>query len=312
MPAAAPPGSATSAPPCPRCGGRSTHRFDAFDRNRCVSAERFAYRRCESCGVTWLPDVPENLGEYYPDDYHEFLGADELATAAAAEAPRLELLARYVDGGQMVEIGPSQGVFAAAARAAGFDVVALEMDSACCEHLERTVGVRAINTAEPAQALGALAPSRAVVMWHVIEHLPDPWETVRAIAANLEPGGVLAVAAPNPESIQARVFRSRWVHLDAPRHLTLIPLDALADEAAKAGLELVEATTADPVGVSLNRLGWERSVLQPPTLRPHPRFAYSAGLTLTTVARPLEQRGLRGAAYTALFRKRPAGATSAS
>lgn len=301
-----------SAPNCQRCGGRSTHRFDAFDRNRCVTSERFEYRRCESCGVIWMPQPPENLEDYYPQDYHELLAAEGLAAAAVAEAPRLELLARYVDGGRMVEIGPSQGVFATAARAKGFDVVALEMDAACCEHLERVAGVRAINTAEPAEALTRLPPSRAVAMWHVIEHLRDPWGTLQAIATNLEPGGVLALAAPNPDAIQARLFGSRWVHLDAPRHLTLIPLDALADEAQSAGLELVEATTADPVGIGLNRLGWERSVLQPPTLRSEPRFAYSAGLFLTAAARPFERRGLRGAAYTAVFRKPPAGAPGRS
>jgi hypothetical protein len=111
-------------PRCPRCNGLSAHAHDAVDRNRAVSAERFEYRRCLDCSVLWLLNVPADLARYYPGDYHDFLAADGLAAAASAEAPRLEMLTRHVSGGQLVEIGPSQGVFASAARTAGFDVVA--------------------------------------------------------------------------------------------------------------------------------------------------------------------------------------------
>jgi SAM-dependent methyltransferase len=268
-----------------------------------VSGERFRYRRCQVCAVLWLTDVPEDLGRYYPADYHDFLSGEALAVAATAEAPRIALIRRHVEPGRMVEIGPSQGVFATAAATAGFDVTALEMDPACCRHLEQVVGVRAVNTAAPATVLPELPPSRAAVMWHVLEHLPDPWAVLRAVADNLEPGGVLALATPNPQSLQLRVFGARWVHLDAPRHVTLIPLPALADELAGLGLRLGESTSVDPVGIALNRMGWQRSILRPPALRPDPRLVYTIGGTLNRVARPLERRGLRGAAYTALFVK---------
>jgi hypothetical protein len=293
----------TGLPECPRCGGPSRHHLAAYDRNRSTTDERFEYRRCEACGVIWLLNVPQDLGRHYPTDYHAFMARDELFGAAERERPRVELLTKHVQGGQMVEIGPSQGVFSAAAAQAGFDVVALEMDAACCRHLEDVVGVRAIHTSDPATALATLAPSRAAVMWHVLEHLPDAWDVVRAIAANLEPGGVLGVATPNPESAQARLFRSRWVHLDAPRHVTLVPLGALEDEGAKLGLRLVSSTTSDPVGRQVTSLGWERSLLRPPTLRDDVPEATKAASAFAIAARPWEERGLRGASYTAVFQK---------
>lgn len=302
-----PPASPTSgAPPCPRCAAPSEAGVRARDRNRAVSDRDFDYRRCTACGVLWLGDVPADLAEYYPGDYHDFPDGGALAAAVAAERPKLDLVTAHARGGQLVEIGPSQGLFAAAACDAGFDVVALEMDAECCRHLETVIGVRAVHTVDPAQVLPTLAPSRAVVLWHVIEHLPDPWTALRAVATNLEPGGVLVLSTPNVGSLQWRVFGPRWVHLDAPRHLTLIPLRALADEVAGMGLDLVTATTSDPVGQNLDQLGWVRSILSPPALRPDPRFAWTIGRTLTVAARPVERRGLRGAAYTAVFAKRPA------
>ncbi len=289
---------------CPYCGGAGVRSLHAVDHNRAVSRRPFEYAVCGACGVVWLIEVPKDLASYYPPDYHASFAPRDLAAAIAGEAPRVELVTRHVQAGRMTEIGPSQGVFAAAARAAGFDVVALEMDADCCAYLEREVGVRAINTADPAQALAALEPSRAVVMWHVIEHLPDPWEVLRAIAANLEPGGVLALATPNPQSLQARVLGARWAHLDAPRHLSLIPLATLRAAAEELGLQLQSATTTDAVGLALNRLGWERSLLRAPAMRPDPRLASTFGRVVTAALGPLERRGLRGAAYTAVFRKR--------
>jgi 2-polyprenyl-3-methyl-5-hydroxy-6-metoxy-1,4-benzoquinol methylase len=288
---------------CSRCEGASEVAFIASDRNRAVTAQRFTYRCCIRCGVTWLPEVPEDLATHYPPGYHDFLVGGELAVAAAAQEPRIEMLLRHVTPGRMVEVGPSQGLFSFAARRAGFGVTALEMDEACCRHLEHEVGVHAVQTANPAELLERLPPSRAVVMWHVIEHLPDPWTVLRASTANLEPGGVLALATPNPQSLQARVLGRRWVHLDAPRHLTLIPLDALRDEADKLGLSALEATTSDPVGLQLNRMGWERSLVCAPTLRDRPLGGYTAGRLLTPLFAPVEQRGLRGAAYTVILRK---------
>jgi 2-polyprenyl-3-methyl-5-hydroxy-6-metoxy-1,4-benzoquinol methylase len=293
---------------CRRCGASATSAvLHAVDRNRAAGDRSFEYARCDACGVTWLPDVPEDLAAYYPDDYHASLAPADLAAAIKGEAPRLELITRHVSPGRMLEIGPSQGVFAAAARAAGFDVVTLEMDADCCEYLEREVGVRAIQTPAPERVIPTLEPSRAAVMWHVIEHVPEPWAILRAIALNLEPGGVLALATPNPKSLQSRLLGARWVHLDAPRHLTLIPLPALRDEAASLGLELVSATTSDPTGLMLNRLGWERSFLRAPAMRPNPRLAHTIGRICKAALGEWEQRGLRGAAYTTVFRKLQAG-----
>ncbi|HVL30831.1 MAG TPA: class I SAM-dependent methyltransferase [Solirubrobacteraceae bacterium] len=291
---------------CPRCGGAASFALRAADRNRTVTNERFDYWRCGGCAVLWLPEVPADLGRYYPPDYHPSIAPHDLEAAIAAESSRVELLTRRVEPGQLVEIGPSQGVFARAAARAGFDVVALEMDADCCRRLERA-GMRAINTAAPQDELAQLAPSRAAVLWHVVEHLPEPWAVLRALAANLEPGGVLALATPNPDAVQFRIFGARWVHLDAPRHLTLIPFAALRDEAQRLGLRLVAATASDDVGRQLNRLGWERSWLRPPALRPQVRFAHTVGAALTRMLGAWESRGLRGAAYTAVFVKQAGG-----
>jgi len=77
----------------------------------------------------------------------------------------------------------------------------------------------------------------AVVMWHSLEHLRAPARALEAAAGLLVPRGVLAVAIPNSDSVQAKLFGDRWLALDLPRHLSHIPAAALLDRIRELGLD---------------------------------------------------------------------------
>jgi SAM-dependent methyltransferase len=57
-----------------------------------------------------------------------------------------------------------------------------------------------------------------VTLWHVLEHLPDPRETLREVNRILKDDGLLVVSTPNFDSFQAKVSKEKWFHLDMPRH----------------------------------------------------------------------------------------------
>jgi SAM-dependent methyltransferase len=285
------------------CGGRATHLFDVGDRNRAITDATFSYARCSACGLIFLVDPPDDLGRYYPDSYYELATAAQLARHAPSEQHKVDLLLAHGPPGRLTEIGPGQGVFAFAAERAGFEVTGIEMDERACRHLASVAGIAAINSAAPHEALRDLPPQRAIALWHVLEHLPEPWKLVDAAAEALEPGGLLAIATPNPESFGMRVLGRRWPHVDAPRHLFLVPVRALRERARSAGLSEVAYTTDDPGGRHWNRFAWEHALRGP---RPSPRRARIAGLmglAATVAALPLDRRPGRGAAYTVVLRK---------
>jgi SAM-dependent methyltransferase len=285
------------------CGGPSRPAFTATDRNRGISDQAFHYRRCGSCETLFLADVPADLGRFYPPSYYRLPGARELDELASSEAHKVQLLRKRVAPGRLIEVGAGFGVFARAARNAGFDVTAIEMDRRSVEYLEGVVDVNALESSRPDEVLATLQPSRAVVMWHSIEHLPRPWDTLERAAENLEPGGVLAVATPNPRSLQFRLLGARWAHLDAPRHLFLIPPEALDRRAGELGLRRVLTTTSDPSGRHWNRFGWEHALRGHPARRPSTRATRALSLLLTQVIRPVEALDLNGSAYTSVFVK---------
>jgi SAM-dependent methyltransferase len=303
-----------SASACPLCGSGTTEAFVVPDRNRGIGTERFEYRRCETCRSYHLIHPPADLGRYYPDDYYALPDAAELDRHAKAQGPKLDLLRPFAASGSLVDVGAGLGLFARAADQARYEVTAIEMDSRCCDYLDRVVRVRTIQSDAPEAALATLDPVRAITLWHVLEHLRRPWDLLEAAAERLEIGGVLLIATPNPDSLQFRVLRTRWAHIDAPRHLFLIPFAALRNRADDLGLSVGMVTSSDPDGRHWNRFGWDYALRRHPPhvpLGPVARALSVGRRALSTIISrllaPVEQRGMNGSAYTAVFIKRGDG-----
>jgi 2-polyprenyl-3-methyl-5-hydroxy-6-metoxy-1,4-benzoquinol methylase len=288
---------------CPFCGEESADELIAEDRNRALSDERFPYRRCQQCRTIFIEQIPTDLGRYYPEDAYAIPTGRQRELAVAAERWRVELLRRFVEPGRLVEVGPGFGLFANAAVEAGFKVSVIDMDAHVTERLGSRPGITAITSDKPAEVLRGLPPSQVIALWHTIEHLPDPAGMLASAAENLEPGGLLALAAPNPSSLQFRLLGARWLHLDAPRHLRLIPARALLERARQLGLRQLAMTTSDPTGLQCNRSGWQWAG-RPPLAQHRPSRAWTLFTgVLNRALRPIERRGCNGSTYTVVFEK---------
>lgn len=223
---------------CPVCG--SSDLADAFsvgDLNQHMSPEEFRYLECPRCGAIFIAEVPPDLGRYYGSAYGPYQARDPALFERMVEAERLklEIVSGVASGMTLLEIGAAAGAFAVLAKRNGFEVTAVEMDGESCEFM-RTQGITAVHSSNVVDAVDALPAFDMIAMWHAIEHLPDPSDAFRALAAKLRPGGVLVIAAPNPSSVEFRLFGRHWVHVDAPRHLALIPRSALDELARSVGL----------------------------------------------------------------------------
>jgi 2-polyprenyl-3-methyl-5-hydroxy-6-metoxy-1,4-benzoquinol methylase len=208
--------------------------------------------------MIFLSPIPADLGSYYTQAYPAYQRPtlQELEAKAEQERYKLDIVQNHVTRGRLLEIGPSFGGFAYLAKKAGFEVEAIEMDAECCRYLTEVVGVTAINTGRASQALEDRKPYQVAALWHVIEHLADPWETLEAVSKKLQPGGFLVIAAPNPASLQFRIFGPYWIHVDAPRHLQLIPAELIARHMESFGMKTVLTTTKDRAGTQFHSFGW--------------------------------------------------------
>jgi hypothetical protein len=252
-----------------------------------------------------LSDAPKDIEPHYADStYHALPAHQELERIANRERYKVDAVLRHIDGGRLLEIGASFGVFAHLARGAGFDVTAVEMDETCCRYMSDELGIQAICTDDPARECGSLPSQDVIALWQSVEHLRDSWHVVDCLATKVTAGGILVISTPNPDSLQFRLLGSLWPHLDAPRHTCLIPLPALTAFLASRGFDRAEVSATDRGARSCNRFGWGTFLGYPWNAPAIKRLAYWIGCAISIVMAPLELTDTRGSTYTAIFRKR--------
>jgi len=289
---------------CPRCRQQSPLRLSAKDWNRRITDETFDYYRCAACGIVFLSPIPQDIGKYYPGNYYNIpASVAKLAAAAELERYKIELVQRFATRGRLLEIGPAYGAFTWLAKQAGFDAFAIEMSEACCRFMNEVAGIRAVHSLDIDSALRPAGPCDVIALWHVIEHLPDPWRTLELLAQRLNPGGVLVIAAPNPQAFQFGLMGRYWTHLDAPRHLELIPPATLAGHVQRLGLETALSTTRDPGSLGWNDFGWGMTFGNAAGNWYLNRGLRLVGKAIGKLFVPVDGAEGRGSAYTAIFRK---------
>jgi len=297
-----------STPPCkncPSCKNESFLQLTAKDCNRAITDQNFSYYCCRSCGLLFLNPIPDDIGQYYPDDYYHIPETvDFLNATAKYEQHKLDILQPFKETGRLLEIGPSTGTFAWIAKQSGYDVQTIEMDARCSDYLNNVAHIQTIHTNDTCGALRELEPFDIVAMWHVIEHLPTPWETLQSVSERVKSGGLVVLAAPNPSSFGFRMLGKRWPHLDAPRHLHLIPMQLLAQWMSDLGFTKELETTNDHGGKGWNVFGWHYAIRNS---KWHSGLSDTSqqllGKWISRFVSPWELREGKGAAYTMIFRK---------
>lgn len=284
---------------CPYCASPAALWTVSPDRNRHVTDESFRYYRCAGCGLVFIDPIPVNLERYYQGGYQPIPESlAELRKLAALERDRLKPLAGM--SGDLLEIGPWIGIFSVNAKDAGFNVDVIEMSTEASVFLREKVGVSVTNTDNPLAALQARTKQYDVIaMWHSLEHLPQPWAVLEAASKRLKPGGTLLIGIPNIGGWQAQALRSKWWHLDAPRHLYFWPPQDLARLMNRFGLQTVKLDTNDRLSRILSHDAWNiyfRDLIRVPIARGVSSFA------ATPIARLFSDRPGQGAGITATFR----------
>jgi len=216
-------------PPCVFCGQvESTPRLTALDFDE--GRERFDLLECQHCGVVRTEPVlsGDALAAYYHVSYYgggerKFSRLAEWIVHAASRLRAGNLLKHWMkmnpasSGASPVvlDVGCGRGNLLRELSRLGCSCHGVERgDFPLDEHLEDVQfykqDMESIDFADNSFDI--------VIIWHVLEHLNDPAQTIRTIQRIMRPGGLFVIAVPNFGSFQAKVFKRYWFHLDLPRH----------------------------------------------------------------------------------------------
>ncbi|MDO9565591.1 MAG: class I SAM-dependent methyltransferase [Candidatus Desulfaltia sp.] len=176
----------------------------------------FELKKCEKCGLVGLNPRPENISDYYgkyrkgsiKKDIFEFLVPN-----------RIKKIKKFKKGGRILDVGCGQGGFLNTMLKDGWEIYGVELSKDACDFARETYGLNEINNCD---LLSLDFPDNffdVITLWHVLEHLGNPKDTLKMIYKILKEDGLLLVESPNFCSIQSRFFKDKWFSLDLPRHL---------------------------------------------------------------------------------------------
>lgn len=231
----------------------------------------FPVDRCRACGFIYARNLPSGsfLRKVYDDVIDTRLAAASSATPLDA-ARRMRNVARLAAlalpaarPGEAIarhcalDFGSGFGRTSRLLAELGCDVTAFDPSPARRQAGgERQALVRVVSTLEEIVARG---PYRIVVVDNVLEHLPDPRQTLDALSAACQPGAVVFVSVPSyePEKVarlvrEHRAGRLADMTLNPWEHLNYFDLRQLDRMMAQAGLvPLLTSELPAPVDIGL-------------------------------------------------------------
>jgi SAM-dependent methyltransferase len=223
---------------CGLCGETAADLlFEAENCRQRVTDLKFPVRRCRSCGLAYTSPRPAagEMGAFYRGAYYaqdRAPGAARLNDLFARE--RVRAARRVAPRGRALDVGCGAGVFLEHLLGEGFDAWGLEPFG----------GGEGVGAGEPGRRihhgdLGSCPFEEGsfdlVTLWHVLEHVPDPVDTLRRVRRLLRPSGALLLEVPNFGSAEARQLGPRWFALDVPRHFWHFSPGTLRAAGARAG-----------------------------------------------------------------------------
>ncbi len=283
--------------PCPLCGSQETRTRWVTRDYRLGTGCTYVWVRCQDCGLTYLN--PRLLSTRIQRHYVSGMYGKNPAWGGKGLGRRLRRMAKHqvlrttkaypgdvrlisgcvgrlaarwvehippwVPDGRLLDLGTGSGHYARSMAELGWATVSLDLNFALLADVH---GLRGVDVAAGrAERLPFRAASfDVVVMRHVIEHLATPVNALREVYDVLKAGGLLRIETPNVDSLQARWFRAKWFHLDAPRHLVLFNADTLSAALGKAGFTILQLRTMpSSVGlvgslqIALGLSGWQNA-----------------------------------------------------
>lgn len=227
---------------CPACA-RLTPHDELYEKNGCV------VRRCVACGLGSAEPRDFQPEAYYTGDYFNGGHSDGYSDYAGSESVLRAEFARVVDvlkqhcrsGGRLLEVGSAYGFFLKEAQSS-FDVHGIELAKDAVDACHRA-GLRNVQQGVVDEdTLARVGPVDAVVMLDVIEHLPDPFETLRLCNKILKPGGVILITTGDFDALIARLTGRHWRLMTPPQHLWYFSRTSFSSMADSLALNMVSCT----------------------------------------------------------------------
>lgn len=215
---------------------------------------------CSDCHLGFTDPFPskEELSELYSTSVYrlekgkrfnlfvEFI----LNTLLVSRRKRIE---KIVNTGSILDIGCGRGSFLHEMRLNGWRVAGTEFNDETASYAREGFGINiSADLAFKEDSFDVITIN------HVLEHIPDPDQTIKKCYGLLKKEGLLVIAVPNLDSIQAVAGRGDWLHLDVPYHLVHFSEKGLRKLLERNRYRIIKTRRFD---AEHNPFGWLQTLL---------------------------------------------------
>jgi 2-polyprenyl-3-methyl-5-hydroxy-6-metoxy-1,4-benzoquinol methylase len=202
--------------------------------------------RCARCDLGFVSPIPDD--EELTRHYNEAYAVNFIRYRNNVSTRRVEELEEWHQPrGRLLEIGCSYGYELALARDRGWEVIGTEVAADAADHARQELGLDVVT--------GKVDDFRsddmfdAVVMWHVLEHVPDPLSELQRVADLIRVGGTLGIRVPNGRSLWIRFAGRDWSWVCPPTHLWYFTAESLIAVLRASGFEPISSSSAQGDGL---------------------------------------------------------------
>jgi len=247
--------SATNTMICLSCSGDNwTHTISGlssvYDR-----LNRYSISRCVECGLSQTDPQPDAtfLSNLYSDTYsyeiHELVRAEKRRRAKGL----LKVWGVFnFTNKNVLEIGCGSGVLLREIKGRGANVCGCEIDKISSEVANRALGEQVVANVDATELLKNIDQFYdLIVISHVLEHLRNPVEVLKALRNSMAVDGSLLVVVPNLDSAPKAFLRKYWGYWQVPVHLTHFNTDSLIYLIENCGFQIETVATRNADFMSL-------------------------------------------------------------
>lgn len=200
--------------------------------------------KCNNCNLVFMnPQLNEDgLTDYYSN----YIGKRRLSNTLKMKQRSIQyvqdanLIKSFIKKGKILDVGCNGGFFLDE-MGSQFTRFGTELDSSAVQYAKSNYGEFASNIYN-----GSLSKAKfendsfdLVMMRGVIEHVPDPEESINEVSRILKPGGLFYICAtPNGESFCADLYRENWTLYHPVQHLWHFSPNNLSILCSKSNLSL--------------------------------------------------------------------------
>ena len=221
---------------CNLCGSSSYRRlFTTQDFHYKTTDETFTVVKCDICELVYLNPQPETseINRFYPNTYRPHKA--KRLHQHAYTAPKHPIK-------RVLDIGCGSGDFLLelAEKHSEWDLYGVDFDERAVNQARQLGFSVHHGSVQDAKYIDNFFDE--IYMNHVLEHTPNPLETLKETCRILKPNRHLIILIPNFRSLSRFIFRKYWYHIDTPRHLYHFSPKTLTGMLKKSGLGYVRMT----------------------------------------------------------------------